>query len=156
MDYERRNTRVVGYGALAVLAVGIGVGAIRAATRDVRVARQTLTRLAAGDATVARSVAWDRLRAMGVDVGGTYAGLPSDWERRQYEQAFVQQFAQGFAKMSGSMDRLSTWRVVSNTKEIVTVAADVRGEGTGESAPRTLMMAFATAGGRKLVRMGWQ
>jgi hypothetical protein len=149
MDVSR-ETRTIGYVALGVGAVVIITGIARLTTGEARSAQRLLGRLARGEVSASRTIAWERLQAMGVDVAGTYAKLPNEQERRGYRQAFITQFAAGFAKMSGSLDRFRNWRVASREAGTVTVAADVT------DAQRTLVMTFSKGWGRKLVGMRWQ
>jgi hypothetical protein len=148
---ERTQTPVVGTAVLLVAIGAIGVFAMRSGGGDVELCRRTFQGLAEGRPGVQRSIGWERLKALDVDVGAAYAKLPNDGERRQYRQAFIQQFSEGFRRTGGNPEAFVGWRAQGRTDDgRVVVAADYEGK------DKTLLLQLSGGWHKKVVGIQWQ
>ncbi len=145
---EREQVPAIGSVTLVLLAVAVGVWILRARD-DVAVCRQTLTGLAQGRSAVERHIAWDRLTAVGVDVGTTYRQLPDERERTAYRRAFIERFAAGFQGTKGDVGAFRRWRVAERSSHEVVIAADNAALG------KTLLFRVARPG-RMIEAIQWQ
>lgn len=141
---------VMGSIALALLAVAGGVFIMRLRESDVRFCRALLEDLADGKPSVNRQIDWARLVALDVDVGATYAQLPSDQERARYRRAFIEHFSKGFRQAGGASKGFRHWRVHAREAQRVVVAADY------EARQKTLLMTIPASGPKKLEAIRWQ
>jgi hypothetical protein len=143
-------SRAAGYAILAVIGAGLLIGLTRIGRSDVRFCREVLEGLVNGRPAVHRRIDWGRLQAAGVDVGTTYSALPNAKERVQYEQAFIANFARGFAQAQGRVSDFHDWRVAAREPGGVVVAADFKDSG------RSLLFLVGTQGARKLAALEWK
>ena len=137
----------------AVLSAAFSVGVVviiaallRLSDRDVRFCRGVLHDLVMGRQSVQSRIDWERVTAMGVDIGATYAQLPNDGERAQYRRAFIRNFADGFRKSGGRLDGFTHWMVAPDG----TVSADYPAKG------KTLVFHLSAGGHRQLEGIGWR
>ena len=112
---------------------------------DIRFCRRALAQLVNMNLSVGRSIDWAHLQALEVNVGATYAALPSRQEQADYEQAFIRNFAGGFRKNGGRLDGFTRWRVASDG----TVSADY------PAKQKTLVFHLSGGKGRQLEGLGW-
>ena len=169
-------TRIPVGGSLTLLVVGAAAIAVALSGRrtEVTVCRETVRGLIDGSPRVGRSIGWERLQAMGVDVGATYRRLPNERDRSEYRQAFIGQFREGFRRAHGQADGFRHWRVQQRLGERVIVAADYTpstrpsaGSGLAQDSAlrtepaglqphhRTLMLTVPASGPKKVEKMDW-
>lgn len=96
---------------------------------DMRFAKETFESLARGDSAVIDKIDWAMLDSMGENVGLKYTQFPSETQKREFETAFVTQFASGFQKAGGTPSQFTNWRVSYHDEIKTEVAAD-SGAGT--------------------------
>ena len=146
---EAQGMPIAGSIALALIVAAGVVFVLRARASELRVCRDVLRGLIDGSPSIGRSIDWEHLRALGVDVGATYRQLPNERERAGYRQAFIEQFANGFRRASGVADGFRAWRVQRRADAAVVVAADY------EAKHRTLLMSVSSARSQKVEKMEW-
>ena len=148
---ERTATPLVGSAVLLMVIGGIGVLAMRSGGNDVEFCRRTFRGLAEGRPGVHRRIEWERLKALGVDVGATYAKLPNEQERMQYRKAFIERFSEGFRRTGGKPEAFVGWRAQGRTDDgRVVVAADYEGKS------KTLLLHLSGGWNKKLEAIQWQ
>lgn len=137
---------------LGLIVVTVVVGTLRFVHRDVTVCREVLRGLVTGRFAAQRSMDWEHLEALGLDVGETYRRLPNAEERQRYQRAFVENFSKAFREAQGRLDAFTRWRIVSREGQTTLVAADYA------AANRTLVFTITDSGwGRRRVEaFQWQ
>jgi len=98
-----------------------------------------------GKASVGEFIDWNKLIAVGVDVGAGFAKAPNEAERRNYKEVFIRGVSLGFAYTGGKPNALADWRIFSQTRERVVIAADYR------PGKRRMLFTLAKGEKRKLV-----
>lgn len=141
---------MIGYAMLGLVAIAGVAFVARASRSEVGFCREVLKGLAEGKPSVKGRIAWERLRALDVDVGATYQALPNEEERAKYRQAFVLSFSQGFRQQGGAVKAFQRWRVHERRGTQVVVAADY------VSKQKTLLMGIPASGPKKLETIQWQ
>ena len=121
----------------------------RGSHRDVDFCRTALRELVRGKLSAASRVDWERLQALGVPVGETYAQLAKPEEQEAYRKGFLMGFAKGFQSSGARPGEFVNWRVHARTGETVTVAADYR------KTRDTLLLTIPASGPKKLVGIQW-
>ena len=135
------------YVAAAGVAAVAAMVVMNLANSDVRLCRGIFARLAKGDPSVRNAIAWERFQAEDVNVGATYAGLPSPQEQLGYQQAFIRAFAAGFQHEGGRVGAFTHWRVEPNGS----VAADY------PAKRKTIVFELSSETGRpQLAGIRWQ
>lgn len=132
---------------LVVLAI---VVPLRVMHRDVRFCRTVLRDLASGRQSVQSRIQWERLTAMGVNVGATYTALPNNQERTEYRRAFVKGFANGFAKTGARPEAFTNWRAQGREGGRRVVAAEY------PAKHKTLLFRISSAWSQRLEAVRWQ
>ncbi len=135
---------------VTIAVVTIAAGLWQGRVSDVEFCRRTFQALGTGAPSVQSRIEWERLTALGIDVGAAYRGLPSDQERRQYRAAFVANFSNGFQQTGASASHFVRWRVEERTPERVTVAADYPAKG------QTLLLGVSARGKKRLQVIQWK
>lgn len=102
-----------------------------------------------GNRSVEGAIAWERLQAMGVDVGATYTGLANEKERAEYRRAFIQSFGSGFTQGGGEASAFKGWRVDAEEGDRILVAVDYEGR------ERTLVFGLPASGERMVETIHW-
>ena len=105
-----KQAPVTGSLLLILAMAGLATAGARLIRTEVGFCRDAFAGLAQGRLSAERQVDWEHLQAMGVDVGETYRRLPNAQERRQYRQAFIGQFAGGFASSGATTRAFTNWR----------------------------------------------
>lgn len=144
------KVNVMGSATLILVAIGLVVFVMRARSSDAQWAQRILTGLANGRTSIERHIDWEHLKTLDVEVGATYAKLPSDQDRRRYRQAFIQNFAKGFAQSGARPEAFVNWRIQERGDGDTLVAADY------PAKRKTLLVRIARDGGRRLEALQWQ
>ena len=147
---DAQGMPIAGSIALAFIIAAGAVFVMRDRASELRVCQDVLRGLIDGNPRINRSIAWERLRALGVDVGSAYRQLPNEQERSAYQRAFIALFAQGFRRANGQANGFSRWRVQRRAGERVIVAADY------EPHHRTLLLTVPASGPKRIESMQWQ
>src|SRR3989338_3435868 len=77
----------------------------------VRWTRQTFELLVSGRSSAQARIAWERLSAVGVDVGATYAKLPNARDQAGDRPAFLRALASGFRRSGARAESFVNWRI---------------------------------------------
>lgn len=141
---------VMGTIVLLLLVAAAAVFIMRISHSEVGFCREVLKGLAEGRSSVKQRIAWERLRALDVDVGATYQALPNEEERSKYRQAFVLSFSQGFRHAGGVPSGFVNWRVHGRSGKQLVIAADY------PAKQKTLLMGIPAAGSKKVETIQWQ
>lgn len=147
---KRRETPVMGSILLLVLAVTVAVLVARMGRGDVAFCRDVLRDLAQGKQSVRTHIAWDRLSAVGVDVGTTFSRLKDAQQRMNYQRAFIAQFAGAFQRSGGDPRAFVKWRIHAQGAGQTVVAADY------PSKQKTLLMGLSGGWNKKVTSIQWQ
>lgn len=126
MRRAREGSGSVAYAAGMVAVVAVVAALLKLPGRDVRFCQRVLTGLAAGSVSVRQAIAWERLRAMDVDVGASYNQLADPAERAAYQRAFIQSFAEGFRQSGAAPGAFTNWRKASQRSVIAEYPAKQR------------------------------
>lgn len=145
-----QQTDAAQYAVLALVVGALALVGLRLNHPEVRFCRAAFTKLAAGHPAVSRQIAWDRLQAIGVDVGATYTKLPNDQERRAYQAAFIEQFSAAFKQAGGTPKAFVGWRLADAGDEQMVVAADY------PATHKTLLVSIPRSGHRQIEGLQWQ
>ena len=116
----------------------------------VRWTRQTFELLVSGRSSAQARIAWERLSAVGVDVGATYTKLPNAREQAQYRQAFLRELASGFRRSGARAESFVNWRIMEQSDEAIVVAADF------PAKQKTLLLTVSDGKPRQVTGIRWQ
>src|SRR3989338_3103636 len=116
----------------------------------VRWTKQTFETLVSGRSSVQARIAWERLSAVGVDVGATYTKLPNAREQAQYRQAFLRELASGFRRSGARAESFVNWRIMEKSDEAIVVAADF------PAKQKTLLLTVSDGKPRQVTGIRWQ
>lgn len=117
---------------------------------EVQFARRVLHGLCSGKQKVESSIAWERFRVMGVDVGTAYTKLASAKEKADYRKAFFYNLSYTFKASKGRLSDFTNWQVKDRGIDTANVSADTY-------SGKVLLMTLSYTGGRqKLIAMSWQ
>ena len=112
------------YAIIGIVAVSLIILAWDFIQRDVKFSRKVLDGLVRGEIKVERLIDWDRLEALGVDVGGHYRRFTKPQDQETYRRLFIRNFAVGFQQGKGDINKFVNWRVLQRKGAKVVVAAD--------------------------------
>jgi len=93
---------------------------------ELDVARAVLGGLIQSNQSVAGLLKWDKLKAVGADVGSTYLAYKTAKERNDYKKYFIRGFSAGFKEVKGNYKEFTNWRVYEKTAQKTVVAVDYR------------------------------
>ena len=137
---------------LVLVVATMVMAAVRLTHRDAAFCRQVLRDLVSSRLSVGRSIDWEHLNALELNVGETYRQLPNAEERQRYQMAFVENFSKAFRDAQGDVDAFGRWRILEREGNTTRVAADYL------TANRTLVLTIADIGwGRQRIEaLQWQ
>ena len=155
-----------------VAVVGVIVLVLRNPQEDaVRWTKQTFETLVSGRSSVQARIAWERLSAVGVDVGATYTKLPNAREQAQYRQAFLRELASGFRRSGARAESFVNWRIEESAESAEMKAQSAQNK-SAEGAERdartmvvaadfpakqkTLLMTLTVGKPRQVTGIGWK
>jgi hypothetical protein len=137
--------------AAAVVAVVVGlVWAMRASQGAAAWCQESFEGLTSGERSAQARIDWERLRALGVNVGAAYRGLPNAHAKAQYRREFLEGFAKAFAQGGGRPEAFVDWRVEERTGEEIVVAADY------PAKRNTLLISLPASGKRRIAGLAWK
>lgn len=117
---------------------------------DTQLSRRILNGLCSGNQRVQGLIDWEKLKAVGVDVGESYSKIIAEKERQDYRKAFFYNCAFSFRAAQGKISTFSNWRVSNRTDNTTIVATDT-------PAGKVLLLTLANISGkRKLIAIEWQ
>lgn len=91
-------------------------------------ARAALAGLIQANQSVAGLLNWEKLKAIGVNVGAEYSAFKGDKDKVNYKKYFIRGFSAGFKEVKGNYKEFSNWRIYEKTAQKTVVAADYRGK----------------------------
>mgnify|MGYP001580186415 FL=1 len=115
-------------GVILFLAVIAILFLFKAKHNELDTARAALTGLIQSNSSVQGLLNWEKLKAVGVDVGAVYRGFKTDKDRDNYKKYFIRGFSAGFKEVKGNYQEFGSWRVYEKTVQKTVVAADYRGK----------------------------
>lgn len=136
--------------ALALLLGALGAVWVSLTRGEAAFCQSVFTKLAQGKGSVRTQIAWERLQALGMDVGTTYLQLATEQERRNYQDAFITQYAQAFRAAGGAPKAFTGWRIQEQREGQVIVAADY------SAKQKTLLMSVPASGPKRVEAIQWQ
>lgn len=145
-----RETPVAGHLVLGLLVIAVAAGVVRMRQGDVAFGRKVFTDLMRGRQTVQRRIDWEHLTAMGVNVAGTYARLPTEQDKANYRNSFIEQAALAFQKAGGNLRAFRRWRVHQRDPEQWVVAVDY------PPTQKTLLLMLSGDHPKQLRGIQWQ
>ena len=95
---------------------------------ELDVARAALAGLIQANSSVASLLNWEKLKAVGVDVGAEYSAFKIDKDKVNYKKYFIRGFSAGFKEVKGEYKEFTNWRFYEKTAQKTVVAADYRGK----------------------------
>lgn len=125
---SQEKTQILKFITVAVIGVISILYFLEINKSEVDTCRDILGGLTRGSYSVQSSIAWDKLKAVGADVGAVYSRLPNKKEKSGYRKAFIKSFAQGFKRSGGQLRGFTNWRIDKKDSQKTVVAADYRGK----------------------------
>ena len=142
---------MIGSVILGLCLVAVGAAILWMRQDAVRAGQAVLSDLANGSPSAQARVDWAHLKAMGVDVGAAYTGLPNDRERARYREAFIEHCSRGFRQSSGAgVEVFVRWRRVAQKDGRIVIAADY------PDKQKTLLVGFSGGWFKRVVSLQWQ
>ncbi len=149
MGGEERQA-IVGY-VVAVITILAAVALwMRWSNQEVEFCHRVLGDLVHGRQAAQRSIDWEHLKAMGVDVGAAYALLPDDKARAKYRETFIKGFAEGFRRINGQMSAFAHWRIYKRETDSTIVATD------DTRHKKTLLFTIPATGAKQIEGIQWE
>jgi len=143
----KNNQPVLEYTILIiVLIAGIALF-LHLKNQEINLCQSILGSLAQGKPAVEKFIDWENFKALGVDVGATYASLANEKEKADYKKAFIQNFAFGFQKSGGKPALFKHWRIYQRESGKVIVACDYSGYN------KMLLFTISKLGKNKLISL---
>jgi hypothetical protein len=116
--------KTIEYTIIGIIAVALLIFAWEFSQYDVRFCRSALDGLVKGAIKVERLIDWEKLEALGIDVGANYRRFTNPQDKETYRRLFIRNFAVGFQKGEGDFKKFTNWRVLLRKGAKVVVAAD--------------------------------
>jgi len=117
---------------------------------DLQFSKRVFEGLCNGNRWVEKSIDWEHLKAMGVDVGNTYSGIIAERDRADYRKMFFYNLSYTFKASGGKTSAFTNWRVESRDANNTVVAVDT-------PSGKALLLTLSYKGGkRKLSAIQWQ
>lgn len=108
-----------------LIIIGI-VFLFKARYNELDVARAALGGLVQSNQSVAGLLKWEKLKAVGADIGATYLSYKTDKEKNDYKKYFIRGFAAGFKEVKGNYKQFTNWRIHEKSAQKTVVAVDYR------------------------------
>lgn len=148
---QRNETHAtIVYAVLAMALVGAVIFFVRLPHSDVDFCRSVFTGLAKGRASAQHHIDWQHLKAMGIDVGASYTGFRSEFDRVKYKKWFIQGFADGFARTGAEVGFFTNWRVAKRDGTRTTIEVDYPRLG------KTLLFVIQSNGKKLVEEIQWK
>ncbi len=134
---------------LSVLSLAIFLlGCDMVPASDVDFAKYVFTRMAKGSLGVEKYIGWESLKAVGVDVGGTYKKF-NEKDKLGYRKAFLKNYSFSFRTAGGSLKYFHNWRIHSQDSAKTTIAVST------QNLTLLLDISNDSRNKRKLIGMDW-
>jgi len=151
----RHRAAQISFSTIIIIGVIIGLALTVEAVsfiknRDADFCRRALYYLVKGRPAAEKMIDWNQLKAVGLDTGKEYSGLPNDNERKMFRKVFINSFAAGFLKVKGEFKKFVHWRVIDRKSDFIIVAADYKKTGD------TLLFALPKKGKKKIQSIQWK
>ena len=99
---------------------------LKARHNELDTARAVLGGLIQSNQSITGLLKWDKLKAVGADIGSTYLAYKTDKERNDYKKYFIRGFSAGFKEVKGNYKEFTNWRFYEKTAQKTVVAVDYR------------------------------
>ena len=150
MEGTRKEQLLLGYVVLGLVLLTGVVFITRILNSDLYFAKKVFTGLVRGAPSAARMIDWPSFQALDLNVGESYAALPSIKDKSAYEKVFIKNFSTGFEKTGARFDSFIRWRVYGRDTGRVIIAADYPAKG------KTLLFYINKIDRTKLVKLSWE
>ncbi len=144
---KKENLQLLGFalilGIIIFLIFSFGIR-----KNDVDFCRGLFKSLIQGSQSAQKLIDWESLKAMGVDVGATYAKLPNAKEKTNYRKSFIKSLSQGFYNSGGQFRAFTNWRIYKHAGPGAIVAADYK--------QKTILFTLSEGEKRKLTAIQWE
>lgn len=107
---QKENVKILAVIGIIALAVFL-ISSFGIRKDDITFCRWVFKSLTSGKLSVEKYIDWEKLKAMGVDVGATYTKLPNAREKKDYRKSFIRNLSKGFIKSGGKAEAFTNWRV---------------------------------------------
>jgi hypothetical protein len=146
----RNNQPILEYIILLVVIMVALAFFLQVKNQEINFCRAVFTHLVKGSAPAEKFIDWENFKAVGMDVGATYNGLPNEKEKSAYRQAFIKSFSVGFSRVKAELKSFTHWRLYAQQGAEVVVACDYSGYN------KTLLFTVSKLGKKKLVSLQWK
>lgn len=117
---------------------------------DLQFTKRIFYGLCNGNRWVEKSIDWENLKAMEIDVGKAYSGIIAEKDRQGYRKMFFYNLSYTFKASGGRTSAFTNWRVESRDANTTVVAVDT-------PSGKVLLLTLSYKGGkRKLSAIQWQ
>ncbi len=117
---------------------------------DINFCRKVFNGLVSNSSPAERFIDWKNLKAMDVDVGVRYSGLPDEKQRSDYKKSLFAGFSFGFKQGGGSPRAFTNWRIYAKDIDKVVVAADY------PRYNKTILFGISKSAKPLLISMQWE
>jgi hypothetical protein len=118
------NKKILEYALLILVIALVLVFALEFRQREAGFCRLILNGLVNGSVETEEFIDWEKLVAIGVDVGKAYRNIADPVTKLGYRREFIRSFAVGFKSVKGDVKKFTNWRVLERKRTKVVVAAD--------------------------------
>ena len=126
-----------------ILSLGIPKG-------EVSFCRNIFKGLTEGRQSIQKSIDWENLKALGLDIGATYNQLPDAKEKQDYRREFIKNLSASFRGAGARFAAFSNWRKYKHSGIDTIIAADY------QAKARTILFVFSGYGNKKLTAILWE
>lgn len=116
---------------------------------DVELCRDIFRGFVEGDRSSQNSIDWERLKALGYDVGATYSKLPNAQEKEDYRREFYKNFSLSFKRNGGRFEAFTNWRIYEQNGPTAIIAADYKEKST------TVLFTLSGFEKKKITNIKW-
>ncbi len=143
-DLEAYNCIIIA----VVLILALLIIWLRLQNQNVYFTRQAYSGLIKGDLKAAEQIDWQNFKVLGNDIGALYNRQDNELEKKDFQNAFIKSFSNGFNRSGAEFSSYARWRLEPGQPDIV--AAD-------DKAHKKTVLFFISGGAkRKLAGLAWK
>ncbi len=147
---HKKEENILGYVVLAFVIIFVFVIFTQVKNHDINYCRGIFSGLIKGNYNAQKNIGWEKLTAMGVNVGGVYSGIADDKEKKEYKKFFILNFSQGFKQTGGELKLFTNWRIYDRDMENIIVAADYK------KYNKIILFTLSKYPKKRLVKIEWK